>query len=390
LRADKKRLLLFGVARLREMIEKGNMSYVRHYEQYFDDIYVVYLLGNNPRVLRIGRVMYISLGGRLGNGYLDLFCAPFRLWYLVKRINPTSYMTADILFSWWTTSFLRLLRKVRIVLMPVCLPEEIYRDSGNTLSGLPKWVERILMMFCFRSSSSVLVNGSTKTLLKWLDGQSGANRKMIAVQVTGEELPPPCFYEAIKEEDTTREEALSNPPILLYVGRLHVEKRPYDLLDLMSHLKTAGQDAILKLAGDGPERNAMEKRAKELDVGDRVEFLGYVPAENLPQIYIDADIFISTVTGTSLREAGLSGLPIVGLNIDWIRGFLKHEETALLVSVGDTQALACQVTRLLKDNQLRLKLGNTIRDFMWKKYSPALLCKSLALVFGPDTEREPV
>jgi len=365
------------------MVDKGNLSYVRNYEVFFDAIYVVYLLGSSPRVKRLSKVRFISLGGRFGGAWFDFICAPFRLLKFVNRIQPTSFLTMDIMFSWWTACLIRLFGKGRIVLMPVCLPEQIYRNGFNTLSGLPKWIERIFTKFCFRSAESIITSSTLKGFIEWLAEIPIVKHKLVVVSVFAEEFPASIYF---KESELVRRQSISNPPILLYVGRLHVEKRPYDLLELMAHLKTAGQPAKLKLVGDGPERKAMEMRAIKLGIRQDIEFMGYLPNDALPKIYFEADIFISTLTGTSLREAAMSGLPVVGLDTDWVKGFFIHEETALLVPLGDNKALAHEVIRIIKDTKLREKISKGIRHLMMGKFSPSLRIEGLIQIFGQDTK----
>ena len=55
-----KRLLLFGMNRLTEAVAKGNLSYLRHYERYFDEVCVVYLHGYCEKPVSMGKTTCIS------------------------------------------------------------------------------------------------------------------------------------------------------------------------------------------------------------------------------------------------------------------------------------------------------------------------------------------
>ena len=57
----KKSILIFSVSKLEDMQEKGNMSYIKHYEVYFNDVYMVYLSGKAESFIN-GNTHFISLG----------------------------------------------------------------------------------------------------------------------------------------------------------------------------------------------------------------------------------------------------------------------------------------------------------------------------------------
>lgn len=90
-------------------------------------------------------------------------------------------------------------------------------------------------------------------------------------------------------------------PLLLVAGRLHPQKR----VDRSVRLLT-GSDAVLVLAGDGPDRPLLQRLTEELGVSDRVRFLGAVARERVPALYAAADVSLLT---SQWRE----GLPMAVL-----------------------------------------------------------------------------
>jgi glycosyltransferase involved in cell wall biosynthesis len=139
---------------------------------------------------------------------------------------------------------------------------------------------------------------------------------------------------------------------------------------------------ILTLVGEGPEKVLLEKLAGELGVLGSVIFAGALPNEELPKYLFEADVYLSPMTGTSLREAALCGVPIVAYDIDWVHGFLRHDENALLVPRGDYKEMARQVCRLEEDDDLRLRLSINIRNLALHLWTPNALKESLRQVFG--------
>jgi glycosyltransferase involved in cell wall biosynthesis len=81
--------------------------------------------------------------------------------------------------------------------------------------------------------------------------------------------------------------------LLLFVSRLAREKN----VDVLLHaLKKAPKDLRLVIAGDGPERMALEALVNALRVGDRVTFVGEVQRQVLPDLYASCDAFVFSST----------------------------------------------------------------------------------------------
>ncbi|WP_276258693.1 glycosyltransferase family 4 protein [Haloglomus litoreum] len=97
-----------------------------------------------------------------------------------------------------------------------------------------------------------------------------------------------------------------------FQGRLVEQKRPGRLVDAVA---ASNGDWRLTVGGDGPLREDLEQRVRRAGVGDRVEFLGYVPDADLPARYAASDLFVlpSAYEGMPLTvlEALASGTLVV-------------------------------------------------------------------------------
>jgi len=108
---------------------------------------------------------------------------------------------------------------------------------------------------------------------------------------------------------------------LLCVGRLEKYKGIQDVIRSISGLS----DYDLLIAGSGPYRDQLKKVAKNVDVADRVHFLGYVSDNVLPSLYRGAEVFISLSSfesfGLTVGEALAAGTPCLvfrrGALLDW-------------------------------------------------------------------------
>ena len=377
-------ILDFTTARLEDMLKKGNVWYVRHYEAYFDEVYVVYLMGDEKKTVSQGNTYLVSLGN--GRNKWDLFFAPYRLLKFSRKVKPTSYLTADLVFSWWTSLLIRFLMQGKIVLMPVCMPHVIYESSGKTLSGLPLWLEKLFLKFSFQASKRVLVsNASGDSYIAWLSNNPEIKNKLKVVDTVVDALPTDDFYKKASKIPMNRIR-ISPFFTLLYVGRLHSEKLVDQLIRMIKFVLTDSNIQLPKpiqmiLIGDGAERKNLEGLAEALGVKDYVKFLGYLPNECIMDYYSEADIFVSPLTGNSLREAALFGLPIVAYEMDWVVGMFQHNENILFAKPGDPKDMAQQVIRLLKEPELAIRIGQNVRELVLKTLGEANIKEELARSF---------
>ncbi|WP_254279319.1 glycosyltransferase family 4 protein [Haloarcula marina] len=119
---------------------------------------------------------------------------------------------------------------------------------------------------------------------------------------------------------------------LLYVGRLIPEKNVDMLLDAFDRLD---RQYTLGIVGDGPERDALERRAESLGLGDRVTFQGFVEAhDDVLGAMRAADVFVSPSVregfGITLVEAMAAGCDVVAVD---------HPNVASREVLGDTGRL---------------------------------------------------
>jgi glycosyltransferase involved in cell wall biosynthesis len=123
--------------------------------------------------------------------------------------------------------------------------------------------------------------------------------------------------------------------------------------------------AQLIVAGDGSERHTLRDLAGSLAPG-KVDFVGAVAPENMPELYDQADIFVNASDvdnqPLSIIEAFASGLPVVTTDAGGIPDLVTDEETGLMVGRGNYKALADRVIRLLGDKELATDIAARARD----------------------------
>ena len=124
-------------------------------------------------------------------------------------------------------------------------------------------------------------------------------------------------------------------------------------------------DASLKVAGDGPCREALQKLAAELKLRN-VDFVGTVTRAAMAELYNEADCFLngSRIDNQplSILEAFASGLPVVTTNAGGIPDVVTDGVTALMVEMDDHEALAGSAIALIEQPELAHRLINAGRN----------------------------
>jgi phosphatidylinositol alpha-1,6-mannosyltransferase len=135
--------------------------------------------------------------------------------------------------------------------------------------------------------------------------------------------------------------------ILLTVGRLASTERSKGhelVMSLLPDLRRRFPDIVYLIAGIGDDQARLESVARESKLlNDVVWFIGYVPDNDLPDLYRLADLFVmpSSTEGFGIVyiEAARCGLPVIGGNRDGSVDALRNGQVGALVDATDPEAL---------------------------------------------------
>jgi 1,2-diacylglycerol 3-alpha-glucosyltransferase len=227
---------------------------------------------------------------------------------------------------------------------------------------LPGIAERWLQRFAWRQFVRVFeqldfVTTPTRTAAALLV-KAGLKKKVVAVS---------CGIDLERFKPTNdgaylrRRFALpTDKPVLLYVGRLDKEKRIDMILRALPDISRA-TGVHLVLAGIGKEKRNLEELAERLDIQQTVTFTGFVPDEDLQNIYGVADLFatagIAELQSIVTMEAMASGLPVVAVNAMALPELVHDGENGYLFSDGDGQMFTEKVIAILSDQAMRAKMS---------------------------------
>ncbi|MEO7986278.1 MAG: glycosyltransferase family 4 protein [Gemmatimonadales bacterium] len=154
------------------------------------------------------------------------------------------------------------------------------------------------------------------------------------------------------------------PVRLVMVARFEAQKDQPTLLRALAQLQD--QSWELDLIGEGPLMGEAKALTNELGLGGRVRFLGQTMG--VAEILAGAQVFllVSNWEGfpLSILEGMRAGLPVVASSVGGIAESVRDGETGYLVPRGDVEALRDRIGLLLKDADLRARLGASGRaDF---------------------------
>jgi glycosyltransferase involved in cell wall biosynthesis len=193
-------------------------------------------------------------------------------------------------------------------------------------------------------------------------GGEGADERKLRVIRNGVEIPPAVDAAtrlALRTE-------LGIPPGTLAVGTVAnlLPGKGHDLLlEAVRRVASERADAQFFLVGDGYLRPALERRASELGIADRVRFVGSVldATRLLPAFDIAAHASLAEGLPNAVLEAAAAGLPIVATAAGGTGEIIRDGETGLLAPTGDAAALALGIARLAGSSELRARLGEAAR-----------------------------
>jgi glycosyltransferase involved in cell wall biosynthesis len=169
------------------------------------------------------------------------------------------------------------------------------------------------------------------------------------------------IHNGVDVRATARTRPHDGAPTIVTVGRL---KPPKDYVTLLQALgRLDGESFRAQLLGDGPDRATIEDEIRKQRLEGAVALLGV--RHDVPARLTEADVFAlaSTSEGlpVSIIEAMAAGLPVVATAVGGVPELVVDGETGVLVPARDVDALARALGRLVRDPELRARLGEAGR-----------------------------
>jgi phosphatidylinositol alpha-1,6-mannosyltransferase len=181
---------------------------------------------------------------------------------------------------------------------------------------------------------------------------------------------------------------LTERPVVVCVSRLVPRKGQDTLIEAMPRILRAVPDAVLLIVGGGPYEKDLHKLARDTGVADSVRFTGAVPWAELPAHYGAGDVFAMPCRtrrggldveglGIVYLEASATGLPVVAGDSGGAPDAVLDGETGWVVRGGSPAESAERIVTLLKDPELRERMGTRGREWVEEKWRWDLLAEKL-------------
>lgn len=151
--------------------------------------------------------------------------------------------------------------------------------------------------------------------------------------------------------------------VLVHVSNFREVKRVSDTVEIFNKVLQSGIEAHLLLIGDGPDRQKVENKCRELKICGKVRFLG--KQEKIEDILSIADLFLipsgSETFGLAALEAMSCSVPVISSNIGGLPELNIHGETGYLSDLGDIEEMGSFAVSILRDDKLQKKLAINAR-----------------------------
>jgi len=185
-------------------------------------------------------------------------------------------------------------------------------------------------------------------------------------------------------EKFSAEPKLAEPPLILFIGRVFLEKGVEYLLRATQLLANSYQ---LKVVGDGWDLERLVRLSRSLSLAEKVEFIGWLPHEKVAKLLASCRMLIVPSIwpepfGIIGLEAMYWGKPVVAFDSGGISTWLRDGENGFLVPRLDINELAEKIDQLLADELLAEKLGMRGRELLQKEFTLERHLKVLEKVFS--------
>jgi 1,2-diacylglycerol 3-alpha-glucosyltransferase len=170
-------------------------------------------------------------------------------------------------------------------------------------------------------------------------------------------------------------------PTMLYVGRVALEKNIDFLLRVLSEVRRDVPNVLLLIAGEGPATEWLKRLAAELNLQENIKFVGYLSRDqDLQDCYCAGDVFVfasrTETQGLVLLEAMALGAPVVSTAVMGTKDIL-HSQTGAFVAEESVGDFADKVVLLLRDSELRSRLGIQAAAYARRWSAEALAAKMI-------------
>jgi len=271
----------------------------------------------------------------------------------------------------------------------------LWGTAGALLAGLPIVVthhnvdvwkgrrHRVLDRLSARYARKVVV--VSEPVREFYVGRVALPRRKIVVIPNGVDLEVFAACERQHAREAVRREfgLPQSATIVISVGRLVPQKGHEVLIDAFASPAAQHSDLFLAIVGRGPDEQRLGERARQLGLAERVLFTG--SRNDVPRLLAASDVYVAASTREghplSIIEAMASGLAVVATAVEGVTGVVEPGVTGLLAPVGDAEAIARALLRLLHDGSRRAAMGAAAEKIAGMRFRVGRMVRAYEHVF---------
>ncbi len=231
---------------------------------------------------------------------------------------------------------------------------DIFENSKST-------IKRYLLKYILRKADLITCNGNTlaKEMIKL-----GIDSKKIRFIYWATDTKK--FIPTSKDKELRKKIGVLDSPMIISLRNL---EPVYDIETLIRAAPVLLKEfpmAKLIIAGDGSQKKNLKKLTDELNISDSIKFIGWVRDGEVPKYLNSSDIYVSTSLSDgdlaqSTQQAMACEIPIITTDLIVNKERIKDGENGFIFPRGNFESLAENIIKLLKDKNLRLRLGKNGR-----------------------------
>lgn len=286
-----------------------------------------------------------------------------------RQFGAVCHVVPGLVQPFHAINDIRALREV-IALLRKRRPDVVHAHTSKAgiIGRLGAWVCGIPSVFtahawCFAEGTSWKwkVFGVP---FEWLASLSGgpiinvsdANRRLALQYRIASAQRLVTIHNGVPDGEQNYQIARPEPPAIIMVARFAPPKRQIELLETCARIKVPFR---LQFAGAGPDEREVRRRAEQLGMSQRVEFLG--DCSDVPARLREASIFALATNWEgfpiSVLEAMRAALPIVASNVGGVQEAVVDGENGFLADRGDWMSFQGYLEKLLTDENLRERMA---------------------------------
>ncbi|MBI4563372.1 MAG: glycosyltransferase family 4 protein [Planctomycetes bacterium] len=272
------------------------------------------------------------------------------------------------------------------------VPAVVHTNHGlpfHAFQAAPvRWLWRLIEMAAGPLADRIVCVGETMRRQS-LQTRIAPPEKHVVIP-SGMEVAP--FLSSSGDADVRRRHGIPpDVPVIGCVGRIAPQKSPEDFVEAATLVMAVRADVRALWVGDGPRRQALERRVRTAGLHDRFTWAGLVSPAAVPPYFQAIDVFLLPSLWEGLPrvavQAALSGRPVVAYASDGTSEVVQDGVTGYLVTPGDSRRMADRVLELLARPDRGRAMGSAGRALLAARFDHRRMVEALDTLYREIFQR---